>query len=997
MKRNLQLLILISLLISLGACRAAPQDDDPGEDTIEPSDGISFGDTVEDNGGGGAEDTFENPRWVQPGGTAKITFFVDDRKDDRENQTFQDGDMKWTGSFSWSAEDNTIAPATSWLPSDGPYPLLYDDGPVNQGGHEMAGAEAGDHIFSTEVYFKAEEEETFQYGVLNEMDFWMWEGPNGEFTIPAGSTKTVHAQGLELAEFGAIDIKITVDTTNLHPDFAYIQDWPGISVYLKGNMNMWTPVPILDNGPDGGKGDDVAGDGLYTYVQSLNLGKHTGLLAQGQHAQFTPMFSSEEEDWVQAAEYKILLEGKQKGAKNGIHAFTRCGDGDWTPAEVFWETDSWGTTENTTVEAACEFVPECEVDDDCGEGEICQDDACVPDVQISEPTISLVNPATGPLEGGTLVTITGAEFQDGATVKFGGVAATALDVKDAGELTCATPAYGTTGKVDVTFTNPDGGTTTFPNAFTYIDLAEAPVIEFVDPAAGTMEGGTMVSILGQHFMPGPTVYFGTTLAAAVQFVDSTQVNATTPVHGVGPVDVRLINTDTQEDTLVNGYVFELDGIDWATLDQPTTAVGWAGQPMAEPLFAEVFEPGITDSPGEGAGLDAEFGYGPTGTDPSVDAWTWSQAEYHWDSLNNNVYTSGDVTIDAAGTYGFTFRFAKDPGNWLYADTDGSQNGFDPAMVGTLEITELGDDPVILTVTPGFGPLAGGTEVQIAVINMFGAGDLAINDVLIGGVSVGGTVVDDAYIETIVPAGVVGPVDVSILYSGPDGDFTVTKPDAFEYVLKFTPTVDGDLAEWELPYQVATNSVVSDWDLDSNALSSLHLAYDDDYLYVGVSGYAEAANYILGYVDVDYGAGTGVADMSGLMDNDGGGDLDDALSSVLQVTAMGFGAEFGFGSRGTEDNPTMQDLSTDVGWRGLSPVENFPWFQGILLHGDVGFETALPMSTVLAGAAIPPGGVTLAIAIKLSGPYGGTAGMSNQCLPECSVSTEIQEVAIIRLR
>lgn len=1069
MNRSLTFLLLVSLVLSLGACREPIGDTNPGDDTVDPGDGIQFGDAAEDSGGGGGDLVEMDTPWV-PEGYARITFFVDDRA----NETFQDGDIKWTGSFAWDAEDNSIVFATSWLPSDGPYPLLYDDGPITAGGHEMAEAVAGDHIFSTEVYFKAEEETTFQYGVLNELDFWMWDGANGEFTIPAGSTGTVHAEGLILPAFGMVDVKITVDTNDLHPEFAYIQDWTGINVYLKGNMNMWTPVQILDNGPEGGKGDDVAGDGVYTYVQGLNLGKHTGLLLQDQHAQFTAMFSAAEDSWVEAAEYKILLEGKQKGAKNGVHAFTRCGEDDWAPAEVVWEVDSWGTTENTTVAATCDFVPECETDDDCdaaekcmgglcepwcdtdgdcpegqlcfdndckagchtdddcAEGEICQDDLCVvgcaenedcpegrvcyegqceklcaldndcdqgevcneqnfcvPGVPVvSEPGIASVNPDSGPVEGGSLVTITGTDFQDGAMVTFGGQPATGVDVKSGTELTCVTPAHGA-GKVDVVLTNPDTGSTTFLKGFTYIDEAEAPAISWIEPLEGPVTGGTVVALYGENFQPNPTVYFGTKQATAVDFKDSTTVWATSPSGALGVVDLRLVNLDAQEDTLEAAFTYVPNVPDYAKILAPLSATAFDGFALPT-LHAEVFEAGMTDGAGAAPGMQGQLVFGPPGSDPSVDldGWTLGDAVYTSDNGNNDLWSVAGMIFEAPGTWAFTFRFSLDGQNWVWADSDGSQNGFDAGMMGTIEVIDPGDDLVLLAAAPSFGSVMGEDEVSVTGANF--TEDMTVT---VGGVDADFTFEDAGTVTVVTPPHAAGLADIVFTLPGGASD---TLAGAFEYVLIGTPLVDGDLADWGDAYKVAINTVASNWDPDLNALDELYLAYDGVNLYIGVSGTAESLNYILGYVDVDFGAATGVTDMSTLADNDGDGDLDDALSNVVTVTAPGFGAEFGFGAQGNSV-VAPGDLEGSAGWRSLDPPDNFSWMSGPVDQGAAAMETSVALSDLLGITGIPSTGLQVAVAVKLSNKYGGTDGMSNQCLPECSAPTVIDQVAIITLR
>lgn len=85
----------------------------------------------------------------------------------------------------------------------------------------------------------------------------------------------------------------------------------------------------------------------------------------------------------------------------------------------------------------------------------------------SEPEITDIDPDEGPEAGGTSVTITGTDFQTGATVTIGGNAATSVVVVDPTEITCTTPA-GTAGAVDVVVTNPDTGTDTLVGGFTYL-------------------------------------------------------------------------------------------------------------------------------------------------------------------------------------------------------------------------------------------------------------------------------------------------------------------------------------------------------------------------------------------------------------------------------------------------------------------------------------------------------------------------------------------------
>ena len=65
------------------------------------------------------------------------------------------------------------------------------------------------------------------------------------------------------------------------------------------------------------------------------------------------------------------------------------------------------------------------------------------------PFVSNVSPSSGPVAGGTAVTITGTDFAAGATVKFGATAATNVVVVSSTTITATTPA-GSAGAVTVT-------------------------------------------------------------------------------------------------------------------------------------------------------------------------------------------------------------------------------------------------------------------------------------------------------------------------------------------------------------------------------------------------------------------------------------------------------------------------------------------------------------------------------------------------------------------
>ena len=127
------------------------------------------------------------------------------------------------------------------------------------------------------------------------------------------------------------------------------------------------------------------------------------------------------------------------------------------------------------------------------------------------PTVSSVSPNSGSTAGGTAVTITGTNFVAGATVTFGGTAATNVAVVNSTTITATTPA-GSAGAVTVTVTNPSGQAGSLANGFTYV---ASPTVSSVSPNNGPVAGGTAVTITGTNFVAGATVTFGGTAATNV--------------------------------------------------------------------------------------------------------------------------------------------------------------------------------------------------------------------------------------------------------------------------------------------------------------------------------------------------------------------------------------------------------------------------------------------------------------------------------------------------
>lgn len=175
-------------------------------------------------------------------------------------------------------------------------------------------------------------------------------------------------------------------------------------------------------------------------------------------------------------------------------------------------------------------------------------------------TVTDVAPRSGLTTGGTAITITGANFSAGATVRVGGVAASSVTVLGPTTITAVTPPHAA-GSVEVRVTNPDGRTGALAGAFTYVSGRPAPTA--VAPSRGSHAGGTAVTISGSNFAAGATVKFGGVNALNVVVAGATTITATTPPAPAPPgdlsplaVDVIVTNPDGQSGTVTGGFVYE---------------------------------------------------------------------------------------------------------------------------------------------------------------------------------------------------------------------------------------------------------------------------------------------------------------------------------------------------------------------------------------------------------------------------------------------------------
>jgi len=274
----------------------------------------------------GGEEPPPSGGFAQPAGTVAVNFTVDDTA----NKLFGAGELVWKGSMLYNSTTRVVTLDSNWA---GPWATLYDDGPWNQGnppGHEPAGAVAGDNKWGVTVFVAPPATGTtnFEYGLIDQYyettygNGWMWVGSNGTFSVAAGATAAITAQGLVIPAVGTVDFRLTLDKNNLDASTT----WDTTTVKVKGSAWSWSEITLAD---DGTKGDATAADGIYTMRLSDWAGagkpyKHTGLLKSGQ----TPEFI-----WVlNGVEYKLA---NGNAATTGLTAATKAsGAADFTAQTI---------------------------------------------------------------------------------------------------------------------------------------------------------------------------------------------------------------------------------------------------------------------------------------------------------------------------------------------------------------------------------------------------------------------------------------------------------------------------------------------------------------------------------------------------------------------------------------------------------------------------------------------------------------------------------------
>ena len=280
---------------------------------------------------------------------------------------------------------------------------------------------------------------------------------------------------------------------------------------------------------------------------------------------------------------------------------------------------------------------------------------------VAPPAVSKVEPARGPLAGGTTTTITGEGLGEATEVTFAGRNALIKQPSTATSVIVEAPAG--TGTADIAVTTRYGGAsaTDEHDKFTYVG---APVISGLTPNTGSEEGGTDVIITGENLAEASEVRFGTTKASSFNVLSATAIEAVAPSSAKpGAVEIS-VTTPYGQSHAVEADKFTYGPPPHVAAVTPSTGPASGGTQVTitgkDLAGATVVEFG---------GIPAEI-VSPGGAEMIVQAPSGVVGEAHV------TVTTPYGTSTKAGKNLFTYK------------------------------------PTITSVTPNSGPAAGGTEVKV---------------------------------------------------------------------------------------------------------------------------------------------------------------------------------------------------------------------------------------------------------------------------------------------
>ncbi len=227
------------------------------------------------------------------------------------------------------------------------------------------------------------------------------------------------------------------------------------------------------------------------------------------------------------------------------------------------------------------------------------------------PTVTVVNPTSGPTAGGTTVTISGSNLSSATAVDFGTANPGTITADTTGSITVTSPSG--TGTVDITVTTPNGtSATSSADHFTY-NAPALPTVTVVTPTSGPTAGGTSVTVSGSNLSGATAVDFGTANPGTITADTTGSITVTSP-SGTGTVDITVTTPNgTSAKTSADHFTYAVPVTTpentTTSLSVPTLTFGSEGSPAA--FTGTVAGPSASDGIPAGT-VTVYYNYGVTG-------------------------------------------------------------------------------------------------------------------------------------------------------------------------------------------------------------------------------------------------------------------------------------------------------------------------------------------------------------------------------------------------
>jgi hypothetical protein len=154
------------------------------------------------------------------------------------------------------------------------------------------------------------------------------------------------------------------------------------------------------------------------------------------------------------------------------------------------------------------------------------------------------------------------------------------------------------------------------------------------------------------------------------FTDNSLVSSTSYKYAVIHRDLAY----NYSSALLSGTLTTLTPVtvDFANIQFPTTTQN-INEGSSLTVYAQAYEPGVTEAAGVGSGLSAWIGYSTSNSNPNTGSWTWVPATFNTQSGNNDEFQATFGTSLPIGAYYYASRFQINSDPYVYGGTTGIWN------------------------------------------------------------------------------------------------------------------------------------------------------------------------------------------------------------------------------------------------------------------------------------------------------------------------------------